>query len=133
MNNNIYGQKNAGYIWNKYLVAKLINKLHFTQSAVDKCMFYHDSSIYLLYIDNSILAGPDKNELQMIIKDIKVTDLNITILGNLKDFLGVNINKEKDSRLYISQPHLINQITKQAYKTKATSRNTPAKSSEILL
>ena len=32
---NIYGQKKAGRVWNKYLVDKLINKLGFRQSKVD--------------------------------------------------------------------------------------------------
>jgi len=37
---NIYGQKQAGRVWNMYFVDKLINKLGFRQSKVDKCVFY---------------------------------------------------------------------------------------------
>ena len=37
---NIYGQKQAGRVWNKYLVDKLVNVLHFKQSKVDECVFY---------------------------------------------------------------------------------------------
>ena len=57
---NIYGQKQAGRVWNKYLVDKLINQVGFKQSKVDKCVFYKGSTMYVLYTDDSILAGPNK-------------------------------------------------------------------------
>lgn len=37
---NIYGQKQAGWVWNHYLVDKLINELGFEQSKVDECVLY---------------------------------------------------------------------------------------------
>ena len=40
---NIYGQKQAGRVWNKYLADKLIKEVGFTQSKVDECMFYRGS------------------------------------------------------------------------------------------
>ena len=35
LHRNIYGQKQAGRVWNQYLVQKLIGKLGFKQSSVD--------------------------------------------------------------------------------------------------
>ena len=40
LHQNVYGQKNAGRVWNKYLVDKLVNVLKFKQSTVDECVFY---------------------------------------------------------------------------------------------
>jgi hypothetical protein len=40
LHKNVYGQKQAGRVWNKYLVDKLVNKLRFKQSRVNKCVFY---------------------------------------------------------------------------------------------
>ena len=37
---NIYGQKQAGRVWNRYLVRKLVDEVGFTQSQVDECLFY---------------------------------------------------------------------------------------------
>ena len=59
LHKNVYSQKQAGRVWNKYLVDKLVNKLKFVQSKTDECVFYRGSTIYLLYTDDSILAGPD--------------------------------------------------------------------------
>ena len=36
LHRNVYGQKNAGRVWNKYLVDKLVNVLKFKQSTVDE-------------------------------------------------------------------------------------------------
>ena len=36
LNRNVYGQKQAGRVWNKYLVDKLVNQLGFIQSKVDE-------------------------------------------------------------------------------------------------
>ena len=36
---NVYGQQQAGRVWNKYLVDKLTNEVGFTQSEVDECLF----------------------------------------------------------------------------------------------
>ena len=39
---NIYGQKQAGRVWNEYLVSKL-KLVGFVQSDIDKCVFYKNS------------------------------------------------------------------------------------------
>ena len=39
IHHNIYGQKQAGRVWNHYLVNKLVNELGFKQSKADKCVF----------------------------------------------------------------------------------------------
>jgi hypothetical protein len=40
LHRNIYGQKQAGRVWNQYLVSKLVKELDFKQSKVDECVFY---------------------------------------------------------------------------------------------
>ena len=82
---NIYGQKQAGRVWNKYLVDKLINTVGFRQSKVDECVFYKGNVIYVLYTDDSILAGPSKQEIDQVIKDIRKAKLDITVEGDIQD------------------------------------------------
>ena len=64
--------------------------------------------MYVLYTD-SILAGPNKQELDQIIADIKGTGLEITDKGDIADFLGVNIQRER-GRFHLTQPKLIDSI-----------------------
>ena len=60
IHHNIYSPKQAGHVWNHYLVNELINKLSFEQSKVDKYVFYQGRTMYVLYTDDSLIAGPDK-------------------------------------------------------------------------
>ena len=131
---NIYGQKQAGRVWNKYLVNKLTTELGFKQSKIDECLFYRGKVLYALYTDDSILAGPEKSEVDQIIREMKEIKLNITDEGNVEDFLGVNIEKLDDGTIKLSQPHLIDQILSDMKMSddKVKVKDTPAPSSTIL-
>ena len=78
---NIYGQKQAGQVWNHYLVNKLLNELGFKQSKVDKCVFYRDQTLYALHTDNSFLAIPSEKEIDHIIKNLRKAKCDLTIEG----------------------------------------------------
>lgn len=65
-----------------------------------------------MYTDDSILAGPNQDEIEQVIKDIKAANLDVTEEGTLEDFLGVNIDRKEDGSIHLTQPHLIDQILK---------------------
>ena len=134
LNRNIYGQKQAGRVWNQYLVNKLVKELGFQQSKVDECLFYRGKIIYVLYTDDSILAGPDKEEIDKLIVKMREIGLNITDEGNIEDFLGVNIDKKENGEVHLTQPHLIDQIIKDLRldDDRVKIKETPAASSKIL-
>jgi hypothetical protein len=132
---NIYGQKQAGRVWNKFLVDKLIGDLGFTQSKVDECVFYRGKTLYVLYTDDSLLAGPDKDEIDKVIEDLRnKAKLAITVEGDLADFLGVNIERKDDGTIHLTQPHLIGQILEdlRIKDDWVKPRSTPAASSKLL-
>jgi hypothetical protein len=127
---NIYGQKQAGRVWNKHLVSKLTSKaIGFTQSTVDECVFYKGRSVYVLYTDDSILAGPDESELSQIVMDMKKAGLKLTVEGDISDFLGVQIERKSDGTIHMTQPHLIDQILEDLRLNgpDVATKSTPAK------
>ena len=65
LHRNTYGQKNAGRVWNQYLVKKLI-KIGFNNHN-NECIFYKGKVMYTLYTDDSILIGPDPTEIDDIL------------------------------------------------------------------
>ena len=69
-NRNIYGQKQAGRVWNQYLASKLMKEVGFEQSQVDECLFYKGNVIYALYTDDSIIAGPSEKEVAEVVESI---------------------------------------------------------------
>jgi hypothetical protein len=98
-------------VWNQYLVRKLVKDLGLQQSAVDECVFYRGSALYVLYTDDSLLAGPDKAEIDKIIDELqKKAKLSIGVEGDLADFLGVSIDRRSDGTIHLSQLHLFDQI-----------------------
>ena len=55
VHHNIYGAKQGGQVWNKYLVKKLTS-IGFQQLATNDCVFFKGHYMYVLYTDDSILA-----------------------------------------------------------------------------
>ena len=62
---NTYGQKQAGRVWNKHLCTKL-EKVGFKKSIIDKYVFYKEDMIYVLYTDDSVLAGTSEQRIQAL-------------------------------------------------------------------
>ena len=63
LHKNIYGHKQAVRVWYKYMTQKLFEELGFERSQVYECVFYRGKTVYILYTDDSILAGPDLEEI----------------------------------------------------------------------
>jgi hypothetical protein len=63
---NIYGQKQAGRVWNSYLVTKLW-EINFKQSLIDDCVFYRDNSIFIVHVKDRVFLGPSDQQLHDII------------------------------------------------------------------
>lgn len=133
LHRNVYGGKAASRTFYQYLSQKLIEEVGFKRSEVDECVFYRGSVMYVLYTDDSILAGPDLKEVERAIEDIKKAKLDITIEGDIQDFLGVNIDRREDGTVHLTQPHLIEQILKDLrLEDNATTKTLPAACSKLL-
>ena len=92
--------------------------------------------MFVLYTDDSILAGPKLVDIEQAIERMQEAGLNLTVEGDISDFLGVKISRSKDQKAFeLTQPHLIQDIIKELrlegdnVKTKVT----PGASSKTLL
>ena len=90
--------------------------------------------MYEMYTDDSIIASPDNAEIEKVMQELKEAKLNMTDEGDVKDFLGVHISKQKDGTIHMSQPHLIDQILKDLRMDdeRTSVKSTPAASSKLL-
>ena len=131
---NIYGQRQAGRVWFEYLREKLVHEVGFTQSKIDPCLFWKGKTAYVVYTDDSILMGPDKNEIESIMEEIKAAKLKITDEGDIQDFLGINIDLKSDGTVELCQPQLIDQILNDLKMDIGNlgTKDTPALSTKIL-
>jgi hypothetical protein len=129
---NLYGQKQAGRVWNQHLVKGLL-KIGFLQSEIDECVFYCDRIIFVVYVDDGIFAGPDSKDIDQAINDLQSAGFDVEDKGDIKDYLGVHVTKGTDGRLKLWQPHLIQQIVSDVGLPKnVTTRTVPTLSSKIL-
>ena len=130
---NTYGQKQAGRVWNRYLIEKL-KRIGFQQSQYDECVLYRDNVLYVLYVDDSIVAGPCEEQIDKAIQDMRNIGLDLTVEGDLTDFLGVNLDRQTDGTIHLTQPHLINSILSDLglNREDVTPKDTPAKVNTLL-
>jgi hypothetical protein len=89
---NIYGQNQAGRVWNSFLMDKLMS-IGFTPSLIDDCIFFCNDIICMVYVDDGIFLDKDDSKLQDDIKEIQDLGLNVEDQGHPADYVGVNIKK----------------------------------------
>jgi hypothetical protein len=86
----------------------------------------------MLYVDDGIFCGPDKKEIDRLIEGLK-QEFNITDEGDIKEYLGVLVEKQPDGRMKLSQPHLIKQVLDDLwFNAKTNPKPTPAPGGQVL-
>jgi hypothetical protein len=128
---NIYGQKQAGCVWNSYLVTKL-QEINFKQSLIDDCVFYWDAVIFIVYVNNGIFLGPSDQQLHDIINELRNLKLSIEDQGHPADYVGVSIKKCKNGIIKLSQQALTDSIISDVALNDSKVKAVPAKVSKIL-
>ena len=108
---NIYGQKQAGRVWNKYLDAGM-KEVGFTPSDYDPCLCYKRDVVMLIYIDHCLVFSPDPKLIDKTISDLRTSSKNFEIddQDDVSDFLGIEVTRLKDGSIKLTQPHLIDTI-----------------------
>jgi hypothetical protein len=137
---NLYCQKQAGCVWNKHLHKGLI-KMGFIQSKIDECIYYRGSTIFLCYVDDSILIDPDPNIINQAIEEFHQRKYTMTDEGKIGDYLGIKIERRTDGTIKLTQRHsMIDQILEDLNllpgqnggKYAAKTGDTPAQSTTML-
>ena len=67
---NVYGQKQAGRVWNKYMDLGM-REIGFKPSKFDPCLYYRGSVVFLVYIDNCIVFGPNNQSIEKVVADLR--------------------------------------------------------------
>jgi hypothetical protein len=94
---SLYGLKQSARCWNKKLHDVLIS-LKFQQSSADPCLYtkqVNGKLMYLLvYVDDLLIAFDEEKEISRLLEELQ-RNLPIISLGDAKQFLGLQIKKEK--------------------------------------
>ncbi len=77
----------------KYFTDCLIRQ-GLTSSNFDPCLFLSSSLIVIIYVDNILIYGKNKNEINSFIEQMKTEDVALHKEGTAKDYLGVDIQRD---------------------------------------
>ena len=68
--------------------------------------------MFILYTDESIIAGPNQEDLDAALVYMKKSNLEVNMVGTLEDFLEVNTDRRKYDMIHLRQPQRIEKIVK---------------------
>ena len=69
-------------------------KLGFKKSQNDECVFYFGKTVFIVYTDDTILLGPDKDEIDLLLKRLSKS-FKIEDQGDLSDYT-ILLGPDKD-------------------------------------
>ena len=98
----------------------------------DACLFMKKDIICVVYVDDTILCGPNAEDIEREIKSLGVSDdehrhsFQLRDEGEVGDFLGIRIAKGKEGEFTLTQTGLINKVLKTAEMENCKPVSTPA-------
>jgi hypothetical protein len=116
---SLYGLKQAPKTFYEKMIAGL--KQHgFIQSKHDTCLFLKQGLICVIYVDDTIFAGPDASKIAEEFTGLGVSkyetqhSFQLRDEGEVGDFLGIRIAKEGEITFLPTQAGLIDKVLKTA-------------------
>ena len=131
---NVYGQKQAGRVWNKYMDQGM-KEIGFTPSSFNPCLYYRGKIIFLVYIDDCIIFGPDNSSIDTVVADLQACSHRFTVddQGDIGDFFGIQVTRFPDGTIQLTQPKLIEAIIKDLHlQSGSNTKKTPAVPNNLL-
>jgi Reverse transcriptase (RNA-dependent DNA polymerase) len=94
---NLYGQKQAGRVWNQHLHGALLD-IGWRQSKIDECLFYKGKVMFVVYVDGGIIVSPSQDKVNEEL-EVSKKRFNISVEGTLSDYVGVKIEQTEDGKI----------------------------------
>ena len=131
---NVYGQKQVGRVRNQYMDLGM-KSIGFIPSKFNPCLYYRKSILFLVYIDDCIVFGPDDTAIDEVVTDLRKSSQNFTIddQGEVGDFMGIQIQKLDDGSIVLTQPQLIDSMIQDLHlQSGSNPKTTPAITNKVL-
>lgn len=124
---SIYGLKQSARVWNQTIHETLTNA-GVTRSINDKCFYTRTDErgvIYIIiYVDDVLMASNSDEMLQFYEAELR-KQYKIENLGEVKNYLGIRIEKHSDGYYTMDQSPYIAQIIKELGLAAAKASNIP--------
>ena len=76
-------------------------------SEYDKCLWYGDNIMVVLYVDDCGISAPTQAIIDRFVKDLKGLGFKLTQEGTFKEFLGIKFKTQDNGTIECTQRGLI--------------------------
>ena len=121
---SLYGLTIAPRLWYQHLFKGLI-AAGFTQCKEDSCLLYKTNMIIVVYVDDLGVGAANKEDIDILVKDLENQGFALTREGSFSEFLGIKFNKLDNGDIECTQKGLIQKILKTANMTDCNPNHTP--------
>jgi len=128
---SLYGLKQSPRTFYQHLSKSLQNR-GWTVSEIDPCLFMKNNMICVIYVDDTIFAGPNQTMIDQEVQKLGIKHSNeeqpleFRDEGELSAFLGIKIEHKGTNEYYLSQPGLISKVLKAAGMDECNPNSTPS-------
>ena len=124
---NLFGQKQAGRVWNQHL-HKGLTEIGFIQSKYEECLYFRNKTVLLVYVDDLIVMSHKESEVNKAFRDIQTAGFDINCVGTLNEYLGIEVQQQRNGNMHLKQPTIIKQILHSlGFNERTKAKPNPAK------
>ena len=124
---SLYGQRSSPMLWAETLF-KAHRKLGLKQSENDKCLWFGDGLVVIVYCDDCGIGARTKEIADKFIEGMKQLGFKLTTESTFSEYLGIKIDRnDKEGTITMTQPGLIKKILETTEMQECAPQWTPAK------
>lgn len=127
LHKSIYGLKQSAHNWNECLNDVLVG-IGFSRSKADNCLYFRGSGdaqeSLLVYVDDLIYTSKTQEQVKKLAKELN-KHFKVKNLGDVKVYLGVQIDRTKNGSFLLNQKGKILQMLKKFGMTECAGVRTP--------
>lgn len=109
----LYGLKQLSRVWNDKLNEALVNKMKFSRSTIDQCIYYKHSErntvILAVWVDDIMIFASNATMCTKLKNDLH-SHFKMKDLGEATSLLGINIIQHVDGSISVDQSNYIKNI-----------------------
>lgn len=129
LKHTLYGTKQAGRRWNIKLNSSLVQRIGFTQSTLDPCLYYRRDtrgvSILIIHVDDGLLASTT-SAMNIEVLDLLKEEYELHDCGVPERFLGMDVSyDQKEQRLALTSESYVNTLAERFNLEDTNGRDDP--------
>ena len=125
LNKSLYGLRQSPRNFFSHL-SKQLESVGMKSSEADPCLFIGDKCICLTYVDDILIFAKSQDVIDELVSNLRKAGATLNVEDNVAGFLGVDITRNDDNSITMTQTGLIERIIEALGLSDANIKDTPA-------